>query len=297
MDEEKTERAAREYLKCDNLDAPVDVINRKTVQSLQLPFCLISTGKYRQGVSYSYFREGFDSFCFMLTLGGCGEISYRGKESLLYPGDIIFCSSLVPSRNNTSEGEWSFIFVNISGEYCELYEKLWNNGSLDVIHTDAPEYYEKLITQLSQRANQPYTSDELSISLVITQLLTDALNEKYEVCEDYHRRLYPEWVAAAVGKLSGEDGLKLSVTELAESFYMEKNSFIRSFRKYTGKAPKEYSIDCRLEKALRLLREGKLTVTETALETGFSNSSYFTHMFSKKYGLTPSAYRGKLLKF
>ncbi|MBQ1992399.1 MAG: helix-turn-helix transcriptional regulator [Clostridia bacterium] len=53
----------------------------------------------------------------------------------------------------------------------------------------------------------------------------------------------------------------------------------------------QYVINYRLDIASEKLINTKLTITEIAEETGFSNLPYFTRSFTAKYGSTPNAYR------
>ncbi|MGQ9491544.1 MAG: helix-turn-helix domain-containing protein [Anaerolineae bacterium] len=47
----------------------------------------------------------------------------------------------------------------------------------------------------------------------------------------------------------------------------------------------------RIQQAKQLLTNTHKTITEIALEVGFSSSSYFSRIFRRKTGMTPEAYR------
>jgi AraC-like DNA-binding protein len=63
------------------------------------------------------------------------------------------------------------------------------------------------------------------------------------------------------------------------------------FQKYLGTSPMVYLNRYRLEKAVFLLQNTAMSVTETAYSCGFSNSSYFCELFHKYYRTTPGAFR------
>ena len=52
-----------------------------------------------------------------------------------------------------------------------------------------------------------------------------------------------------------------------------------------------YLTELRLENAKKLLADNEKTVNEIALYCGFSDQSYFSKVFSAKYGITPTDYR------
>ena len=60
-----------------------------------------------------------------------------------------------------------------------------------------------------------------------------------------------------------------------------------------GIAPRHYINYAKIGLAKQLLAQGK-SVTDTAMELGFCNSSYFTVVFKRYAALTPTEYLGSL---
>ncbi len=79
--------------------------------------------------------------------------------------------------------------------------------------------------------------------------------------------------------------------QLADLCHVNESYFCRFFRKSFGKTPLSYLNEYRTEKAAILLKETQKSITEIALETGFENSNYFTRIFRKLKGCSPSAFR------
>ena len=52
-----------------------------------------------------------------------------------------------------------------------------------------------------------------------------------------------------------------------------------------------YLIRYRIQKAKHLLAAGDKTITEIALEVGFSDNNYFSRVFREEVGVSPLAYR------
>jgi AraC-like DNA-binding protein len=67
--------------------------------------------------------------------------------------------------------------------------------------------------------------------------------------------------------------------------------FTRQFTAYVGVPPYRYLIYLRIERAMRLLRESELTVTQICHRVGFNSLSHFTTTFRQHTGMSPSAYR------
>lgn len=281
--------APREALSMDSIEAPVNVLHGKIAQGSDLPFVARSTGKYREGRGFSYYREGFDAYCFFVTVSGAGEITYRGETRRVERGDMVFVSSALPALTRSLNDDWRFCFVNIAGEYCEYFESLWNQGGFTVIRPRDAGHYTELLDRITKELGNPSPMEELTVNLLITRLLTEALEEYYG--GEPSPKQYPAWVREATAVLSERCAEELRVSELAARFYMEQSSFIRRFKGYTGKTPKEYQISCRMERATALLSGSDLSLSEIAARCGFASHSFFTKTFKRLYGITPTTYR------
>ena len=65
----------------------------------------------------------------------------------------------------------------------------------------------------------------------------------------------------------------------------------RAFRAAFGCAPGAYLTDYRLDRASQLLRHSTLSVGAVAASVGFSDPFYFSRLFRRRMGLSPSDYR------
>ena len=86
-----------------------------------------------------------------------------------------------------------------------------------------------------------------------------------------------------------------SIKELCEELFMSQSTLLRLFRRFLGVSPHEYLEARRLAAARNLLKEGK-SVTETALLTGFADTSAFIRLFRRRFGMTPLKYRQMNIK-
>jgi AraC-like DNA-binding protein len=85
----------------------------------------------------------------------------------------------------------------------------------------------------------------------------------------------------------------LDIAALAASAHLSRAHFIRSFRETFGEPPHRYLQRRRLERAMALLRETELSVTEICFEVGFSSLGTFSRTFREIVGMSPSAYRDR----
>ena len=81
-----------------------------------------------------------------------------------------------------------------------------------------------------------------------------------------------------------------NVSILQEKMGMGNKQLYRKLKALTGQSPVEYIRDMRMQKAAKLLKAGKFSVSEVMYTVGFSNSSYFSKCFSKAFGMTPTEF-------
>lgn len=79
-----------------------------------------------------------------------------------------------------------------------------------------------------------------------------------------------------------------SVATLAEALHLSTSQLQRKISTMTDLSPLQLIRDMRLRKAKELLRSTDKNITEIAYEAGFNDPSYFTRIFSKAVGVTPS---------
>ena len=87
---------------------------------------------------------------------------------------------------------------------------------------------------------------------------------------------------------------QLSLESLAQESGYSRVHFLRMFRAATGRSPHNYLLNLRIERARELLSNPGLSLTDIALDCGFSSHSHFTRVFRQFLGVTPSEYRRAL---
>jgi AraC-like DNA-binding protein/mannose-6-phosphate isomerase-like protein (cupin superfamily) len=82
-----------------------------------------------------------------------------------------------------------------------------------------------------------------------------------------------------------------AISDLADVAGLSPSYFRRWFHREVGSSPRDYVTQLRIERAKRLLAETGRSVTEIAMELGYSTSAYFTAVFHRETGTTPTDFR------
>ena len=67
--------------------------------------------------------------------------------------------------------------------------------------------------------------------------------------------------------------------------------FIRNFKQYTKTTPMQYLVERRITNAQVLLETTSYSIAEIGSIVGYENSMYFSRIFKKQKGVSPSEYR------
>lgn len=86
---------------------------------------------------------------------------------------------------------------------------------------------------------------------------------------------------------------KLTLEEIAGSASISKRECLRCFRNGIHESPFDYLISYRIQHAKKLLGSTTMSITEIALESGFSNGAYFSKIFRRECQKTPGEYRAE----
>lgn len=84
----------------------------------------------------------------------------------------------------------------------------------------------------------------------------------------------------------------LCMQRVAEEFAMSPGYFSTAFHKLLGYTFTEYLNMARIQRAGELLRHSQLRVYEVAEAVGYENTTYFSTLFRRHYGVSPKQYRG-----
>ena len=86
----------------------------------------------------------------------------------------------------------------------------------------------------------------------------------------------------------------INIEEYALSRNMSVSYFLKKFKEVTKKSPMQYILGIRISNAVSLLESTDYNVTEISTIIGYDNPLYFSRIFKKQKGVSPSDYRKQL---
>ena len=157
------------------------------------------------------------------------------------------------------------------------------------------EWLEPTLKMLADEARHPRSGSETLIARLIDIILVQAVRLWVE--EQPHDRggwlgaLRDPQIGPALGLIHREPQKNWSVSSLAREVAMSRSIFSAKFSSLVGEPPLTYLTRWRLWQASKLLADGNLSVSETALRVGYESEAAFSRAFKRHFGHSPLAHR------
>ena len=100
-----------------------------------------------------------------------------------------------------------------------------------------------------------------------------------------------EWITLLLQEMRMNQSRFISPEEAAETAHMSVRSMSTRFKQIMGKTLHEYQLTLKMEMAYHTLCTGRYSVKEVAQTFGFCDPYYFSRVFKKVYGMSPSELR------
>lgn len=123
----------------------------------------------------------------------------------------------------------------------------------------------------------------------VKELLRNAASQIFELKNNRN----VEFVKKAMEYINKNYFKNLTVQDVAENIYLTPNYLSNIFKQETGKTVLEYITKTKIQFAQEFLKDPDLKTSEVAEMVGYKDPKYFSQLFKKYTGLTPSGYRCK----
>ena len=250
-------------------------------------------------------REKLQSYlCFMVE-DGEGELVYEGKKYELRSGDVVFIDCRKAYSHSTgmnpNAGLWSLRWCHFYGPSMPaIYAKYCERGGLPVIRgadvsvdlargADVSQYAAILTDIYTLASSSDYIRD-MRINGKLNDLLTLLMESSWH--RGAHTNTPKKMEISQVKSFLDEHYKeKLSLESVASHFFIDKHYLARLFKEQYGVTLVTYLQQVRITHAKRMLRFTDKSIEEIGLECGIGELNYFSRVFKKLEGVSPSEFR------
>lgn len=223
--------------------------------------------------------------CAVLHFVLSGEGYINGKKVSKNSAFISFEET--PMHYYPSEKDpWSYIYCNLRGN--EVKKAFIDHGFPLGLHIRPFENATALweILSLYQHLGEQQNSQ-------VSQLIANAIfllfaQQKYPFPAKSKQQQHVQQIQHYIDENYFK---KITMEEIANKFYLNKNYMRTLFVQYLAISPKQYLQDVRMQRAKFLLSNTEESISLIALSVGYDDALLFSKMFTKYCNMSPLAYR------
>lgn len=242
---------------------------------------------------YSWGPAMRDHYLIHYVAGGRGLYHCKNQEFALSAGDLflVFPETIVRYTASLSE-PWEYYWVGFHGADARRLTGLAGfSPKRLVLHEGehAPDIPGLLIDIYDARGASPANDAAMTgrLYLFLSRLIADSAQSKP------HNTPSSEYFEQAVKFIAANLGQELNVTDIAAHIALSRSQLYRVFMLESGMPPVVFLNTYKVNEACGLLRRHELTVSQAAVSVGFADPLYFSRIFRKIKGMSPSEYKNR----
>lgn len=245
-----------------------------------------------------HFRErlsGVDSHIFIYCSSGEGWVEINGEKPLeLKKNTLIVIPAGTPHRYGSEDHDpWSIYWFHLRGEQVNQFIKSFE---LTGEPLRFPSNFFLKFTELFEHcynilSNKPYSLlYHIQVSQTMRYLLSTIGITTVRSQQEEKREHYLE---NAVLFMTNHLNTTIKLSDLANFLGLSKQHIIYIFKQETGLPPIDYFIRMKMQRACQMLDLTDMNIKEICNSIGISDPYYFSRLFKKVMGYSPTDYRKK----
>ena len=268
------------------------------VEDLSVPIKINNCGYYRVHtgpVIETYHPEGRNDYQLLYIATGKGHFYFKGSKTatVVEKGNMVLFR---PGEEQVyyyyAEDKTEVYWVHFTGWKVEQYLDGYDlpkkeNVFFTGVSPDYPWIYNQMIRELQLRRANYEDVNKLFIHhifLTINRYIKEGKQTKHETISDIER---------AVHYFNENYSKPITIEQYAQEHLMSANWFIHSFKEVMRVPPMQYIVSLRIAAAKGYLESSNKNITEISNLVGYENALYFSRLFKKYTGMTPSEYKKK----
>jgi AraC-like DNA-binding protein len=237
--------------------------------------------------------EGCDAAIFIYCSEGEGWAIFEEGSKIAIPANTLL---VIPAHTPHSYGAtetdpWSIYWFHVKGEAVESFiqclplsnftMRVPTTRTIDILGLFNLCYETLLYKSYSWRYH-------LFVSQVMRHLLSTIVLLHNETMQEGRKN---EYVERSIHYMMRHVQASLTLDELADNVHLSKPHFIHLFKEITGHTPIDYYTRLKIQQACSYLDLTDQSIKEVGRSVGMQDPYYFSRVFHKIMGLSPSEYR------
>ena len=254
--------------------------------------------------NHNYDKHWHNALEIIMPVENHYDVDASDQNYHLLPGEILIIPSGEMHALYAPETGKRFIFqFDVSGiSQMKGYTSIQSlmTSCLHITKLSFPQIYGDIYQILIQIRNEYFSSNEFRELAIYSHLINlfvsigrNHINDMdlFPNTKSHKQQEYLQKFNDVLDYIDSHYTEELTLDDIADFSGFSKYHFTRLFKQYTDSTFYDYLSFRRIKSAEELLAKPELSITEIALQSGFSSISTFNRIFKQKKGCTPSEYR------
>lgn len=276
-----------------------DIVDRLTIEQ-KIGVCngnnpnenlgIVYTGRKKVAQGYRFHFQNYPFYRLIYTISGVLKVYHKEGTYLAESGTIV---SFKPGESceiqSISAEPWVHAYVHFTGQNApRLYKESQLKSKCIAIPTDPLEVQQIFENIVNESIRQNKHSQEICnqyLQILLRKLSDQQLQNHphfgtsktiYLECRNYINENFNDL---------------LGICQVADEFHINCEYLCRLFKKYATISPMAYILQLKMNRAAILLMQTDFSIKKISFMLNFSDPYYFSRVFKKNYGISPSLYR------
>lgn len=277
---------------------PKSIINKFCANNSLIANAYLTDIGYYPKAKFHYRKRphGTEQNILIYCVEGKGQVTIDKKAYAVIPGDFfVIPKGLAHVYETDLKTPWTIYWCHFRGEQSSQIINLINQKYEGLKAKVAfSEERIKLFDQLYYNLEKGYSFENISyVNIIFLQFLSSFLfQDKFTFNFEKDNQ---DTVEESIKFMQTNIDRVLTLEELAKHSNISASHFSVVFKKKTGFPPIEYLNHLKIQKACQYLQFTDLRIKEIAIRVGIDDQYYFSRIFNKTMGFSPSDYREQKL--
>lgn len=270
---------------------PHKIIRKLTQNKLSRDLYPLGAGYYQQASGHRMERLEHDDNLLIYCLEGKGMVRINQKNIAVKTGDLVILPRGIAHQYASSPNyPWTIYWCHFEGDLAdEFVQHLQVPKQKPIIplglHSSLVGEFDAL---LEARHSSYHLNAFINAANQLRQILTHiALLQPLVRSQDSDSFDLEKIHSLMQARIHEQ----LDIDTLANSVNLSKFHFIKRYKELTGTTPINHFIQLKIERACHLLDISSRTIAEVAFMVGYEDAYYFSRIFKKVMGISPTQYR------
>jgi AraC family transcriptional regulator, arabinose operon regulatory protein len=241
-------------------------------------------------------KEEAEQYVLIYCIDGAGWFEIDGIKHKVLPNNFfILPKGKSHAYGSSPNNPWTIYWIHFDGEKAGFFSEGLDkptpvNPERNSRIEDRLNLFEEIFSTLKNgysKTNIEYSTSSLFHFLGSLKFL-GTYRESLSACNNQH-----DMVDDAIHYMRENIHKKLTLKNLSDYVGLSASHFSALFHKKTGHSPLNYSTQLKIQQACHHLDFSDMKVNQISFLIGFEDPFYFSRIFTRVMGLSPSDYRNK----